>query len=134
MAEIVYAIQIILGIDDLDASCPKLMPRIPIGWTDATINEWPIRAMASGESILTKLSTSIKRDPACKRFDMTITTKKPLDKLKVRLGPFTDSASALTVKVNGTVLSAQLLKSGDSKWAWIELKGAADYNIESKVR
>jgi hypothetical protein len=134
MSEVVYAIQIILGIDDLDASYTKLMPRIPVGWTSAEISGWPIRTMSSGESILARLSVNIKRDPACKKFDMKIATDKLIDKFKVRIGPFPKDASALFVKANGSAQPAQLIQSGDSKWAWIELRGATSFSIESRVK
>ena len=134
MAEVVYATHVVIGIDDIDPSQLKLMPRLPFGWTGLEVKQWPIRATSAGKSVLTHLSTKLTRDEAGKRFDMDIRADDSIDALRLRLGPFPREATSIGVTVNGGDTSAYLQTIGDSKWAWVKLGGKRKYEVRAAVK
>ena len=119
MGEVLMTCHILLGIDDFDANTLKLMPRLPIGWTGVSVNNWPVRVLSSGKSEMAMLSMDLTRDNNCKKCDFNLYADKPVDNLAIRLGPFPISIEQLAVKINRENTSATLFVSGDSKWAWL---------------
>lgn len=131
LSEVVYTTHIIIGIDDLDNSNLKLMPRIPRGWTGMAIKDWPVRTNSNGQSVLTNLSMDIKRDSARKSFDMSIKSDKPIDSLNLRLGPFPTKTKHLSVTVDKKPVTVSLKTIGDSKWGWLKISRSNNFRIQA---
>lgn len=136
LAETVYTTQIMIGIDDVHPDEVRLMPRLPIGWTGLEVNQWPVRTISNGRSVQAMLSMNLKRDRGCGTLDLSISTGKPVDHLRIRLGPFPTRFTEVEVSVNDGKKTRQALELiGDSKWAWIRLgDGTLNYEIHARAR
>lgn len=126
MGEVLMACHILLGIDDFDAGKLKLMPRLPIGWTGVNVHKWPVQVLSSGKSEMVMLAMELTRDKDCHRCDWRLSVDKPVDKVSVRLGPFSMSATQLKVRINRRDAAATLFVSGDSRWAWVQIGAIRD--------
>jgi hypothetical protein len=133
MAEVIYTTHVMIGIDDIDPARVKLMPRLPVGWTGLDVKQWPIRATCGGQSTLTHISTELHRDEAGKRFDLNVSTDRPVDSIQIRLGPFPRESTAINATIDGRSVNATLEAIGDSKWAWVKVGGGSDYEIRAEV-
>ena len=131
MAEVVYTIQVILGIDDLDVSCLKLMPRLPVGWTGMNITDWPVRTISGGKSEDVNLSVSIKQNEPGRAFEIDIKADKDVDNCRLRIGPFAEDVEKVKIKTGGETAIKDLFSSGDSRWVWIDLKNIGKCRIEA---
>lgn len=121
MGEVLLVCQIILGIDDYDEHLLKLMPRLPLGWNQVNISKWPVRVLSSGKSQMALLSLTVERNGHSKRCNVKLSFDMPIDNVALRLGPFPIDSRTVTVKVNRSLRSSTLFRSGDSKWIWVQL-------------
>jgi hypothetical protein len=119
-AEVLYTTPVMVGLDDFDSRCLKTMPRLPTGWTGMEVNEWPARTASGGASELMKISYQFHRAVADKQLELNLTTDRPLDQSRVRLGPFSATTRTLRVTINGKRVNATLAPGGDSCWAWVD--------------
>jgi len=134
LGEVVYTTQVMIGIDDLDPGCVKLMPRLPARWTGLAVEKWPVRTSSNGKSALVPISMTVKRDRAGKTFTMDVASEAPVDSYKVRIGPFAADAKAVKVDLNDKPVESNLFEQGDSKWAWVGIAGEAKgYRIRARV-
>ena len=117
LGEVVYTIQVILGIDDISADDLILMPRMPLEWNKIEVTKWPIRTFSKGSSQLFDLSMNEKKNG--NEYTVALQSDKVVDKGKIRIGPFNNSVISVDVTRNGEKIACNLFVSGDSKWVWV---------------
>ncbi|RKX42018.1 MAG: hypothetical protein DRP64_10465 [Verrucomicrobia bacterium] len=118
LGEVVYTIQLLVGIDDIDPAQLKIMPRIPASWTGLEIEDWPVRTMSGGKSKTVKMSFKIQRSDEAS-LGMDVSFEHPVDHARLRVGPFEGQFSKL--EISGRKEPLELFASGDSMWAWVGL-------------
>jgi len=116
--EVIYTIQLMVGIDDVDPAQLKIMPRIPANWDGMEIEGWPVRTISGGQSKIVKISVKSQRANEA-TLDLDISFERPIDHARLRVGPFDSRFNQL--EILGREESLELFTSGDSKWAWVEL-------------
>lgn len=132
LGEVVYTTHVIIGIDDLEEQKLKLMPRMPLGWNQIKISDWPVRVTSKGKSILSNMSYNLKMSKEKGQLEMDVQFDKPVDHLKIRLGPFPAHTEQVEISIDqAEKLTKNLQKQGDSKWCWIELKNCSRSNIKA---
>lgn len=132
LAEVVYTIQLIIGIDDIQAKQLVLMPRMPLGWKKVEVSEWPIRALSEGSSQMFNLSMSIGKNG--NEYTVALQSDKAVDKGKIRIGPFNISVSSVNVTRNGEQITCKLFVSGDSKWVWVDFGNGQSKSYKINVK
>src|ERR1035441_9274857 len=66
MTGVLLACHIVLGIDDYNPSTLKLMPRLPVGWTGITVDNWPVQVLSSGKSAMAVRSEERRGGKECR--------------------------------------------------------------------
>jgi hypothetical protein len=117
----VYTLLIIPGVDDTNANCLKLMPRMPYNWSSVAIQDYPVMTFASGQKKLVHINMTNRTAKETNTLSMDLTSTEPIDNLKIRLGPIPKNTISTIVKVNGKIFKDSVIESGDSKWSWIEI-------------
>jgi hypothetical protein len=120
LTEVVYTIMLLAGIDEHDPTVLTLMPRLPRQCRAVEARDWPVRAASRGQTALVKLTMCTVADPAIGRFRAEVQTDQPLDRARLRAGPFTAHANRITATCNGQPMTTKLFRSGDSAWAWLD--------------
>jgi hypothetical protein len=133
LTETLYTIQVILGIDDMDANQLVLMPRMPLDWNTINVTQWPVRTFSNGRSQLVDLSMKEKKDG--KNYTVNLQSKQSIDSGKIRIGPFNKSVRTVDITRNGKKITGRLFASGDSKWVWVHFGDGKtkDYTIIAKT-
>lgn len=117
-AEAIKALALVAGID---APGKRVVPHLPDGWQELTVENWPLGSGA-------RLSYTLHRDGNALLMDGMVSD--PSVKLKVRLGPF-PAGSQAQIQLNGTQVPAlQTEESGGSRWYWLEVMGHFTIRIE----
>lgn len=133
MVDTVYTIQVLLGIDDLDATHLRLMPRLPAGWTGMEVSDWPVRADSlEQKGHLLRLRYNLER-PSKNILKMAVETDFIAIKMSLRLGPFPVEGTDPEIRLNGAPVTARVIASGDARWTWVNLQGACHYEIIAEL-
>lgn len=113
--EIIKAMRIVIGVDDLDPNHPRITPRMPYGWTELATDKYPILFSRDGKVETALLNYRLTRSTS--QMNLTLSANKPIGTVHVRLGPFKESPSPSSVLVNGKhPEGAAITHSGDSFW------------------
>jgi len=120
LVDVVQTILLITGIDDINPEELKLMPRLPADMPEMEIKDLPVRTMSNGKSELVNIS--LKMEKKKNAIELNFSNAKPIDKVRLRLGPFSLSTKSVKIKLNNKKIPAKLEKSGDSKWVWITIE------------
>ena len=118
LAEVVYTIQLIIGIDDIQAKQLVLMPRMPLSWKKIEVSEWPVRTFSENTSQMFNIAMSMVKNES--GYSVVLKSEKAIDKGKIRVGPFEASAKSIKITSNGSRVTDKLFESGDSKWVWVD--------------
>jgi len=112
---------IVAGVDDqLYGNINlRLVPRLPLNWSSAEVNDHPIVVRDGSAYKQTTVSYALER--SAERAEMTASTATPVPGVQVRLGPFPASVTAAQASVDGTAVNSRLELSGDSAWVWVDL-------------
>lgn len=134
LGEVEYTIQVILGVDDINAKGLILMPRLPLGWNQIGVSAWPVRTFSGGKSRLVPLSLAVHKDDG--EYSVTIESNQPIDNGRIRIGPFSESAESVHILCNGRSIGGKLFESGDSKWVWLAFGNgrARKFEIRAKAQ
>ena len=119
LVDVVQTILLITGIDDINPAELKLMPRLPADLPEMEIEDLPVRTMSDGKSEIVNISLEMKKKKNVIEFNFS--NDKPVDKVKLRIGPFSLLSESVEVKLNNKKFHTKLEKSGDSKWAWVKV-------------
>ncbi|MGD7790095.1 hypothetical protein ACQCX2_17435 [Propionibacteriaceae bacterium Y1700] len=111
--------RIMAGVDDQLPGDENLrvVPRLPLGWTTASVHDWPVSHRVDGGFGRTTLSYDYRRTP--KSAEMTLRAGAETEGVPVRLGPFAKSATLRTATVDGAAVEGRVEDSGDSRWVWV---------------
>jgi len=133
LAEVVYTIHLILGIDDLNPDELIIMPRLPLGWKNINLQQWPVRTTSNNISKTLYLDMKIKRTDNSIKMDLDFS--ESVDSFKVRFGPFGCAAENIEIQCNSNKRIEPLEQYGDSKWTWIEFTNGKkrSYEISAKA-
>lgn len=132
LAEVVYTIQIIIGIEDIQAKQLVLMPRIPLSWKKIEVSDWPVRTFSENASQLFNIAMSMVKNGS--GYTVVLKSEKVIDKGKIRVGPFNTSINSIKIKCNGKPIPGKLFESGDSKWVWIDFGNDLSKSYKMKVQ
>ncbi len=117
LVDVVQTILLITGIDDINPLELILMPRLPADLLEMEIKELPVRTMSNGKSETVNISIEMEKKKNMIEFNFS--NDKPVDKVKLRLGPFSLLSESVEVKLNNKKIHGKLEESGDSKWVWV---------------
>ncbi len=112
--------RIMLGIDDTDDETLKIVPRIPFGWTEISISNWPALAVCNGQRKIVDVGYIIKRQKDSK-ISMCVEFERPIDQLLLRVGPYKKKPKAKNVVLNGEQINVEIEKSSDAYWVRTKL-------------
>lgn len=114
-AEIMKIFRILIGVDDMDSQHLRIIPRIPYGWSELAVSNYPVVIQNGGK---TKCATLRYRlDRVGNRMSLEISSTLTLGPVAMRLGPFKNRPAAFDVRINGKLPSNSSVDySGDSWW------------------
>ena len=113
--EIVKTLRLVIGVDDTKPDRLQFYPRMPYGWNEIAVTDYPVLFESAGKMTTAHVSYKLKR--AGKRMNLEIQADQELGPITARLGPFEKQPSVSNVRVNGkTPSDASIQHSGDSWW------------------
>lgn len=113
--EIVKTLRLIVGVDDTRPSRLQFFPRMPYGWNEIAVSEYPILFERHGKRQSTLLQYKLRRTG--RRMDLKISAGTAPGPVLMRLGPFEKPPEISDVRINGQTPSGALVEhSGDSWW------------------
>lgn len=114
--EIIKTLRIVIGVDN---PCPgkiRILPRMPLGWNEMEIKNYPIWLKVGERANLRYI---LRRDR--KEMRMEISADKELCQLEVRLGPFSQKPKTGRASAGGRTFEGRSERSGDSWWLWLRV-------------
>jgi hypothetical protein len=124
--------RLIIGVDDCRLEHLRILPRLPLGWTEAKVSNYP--ACTNRGILQLKMDYRI-HNPG--QISCNLEFSQPPQSFAVRLGPYDVKAAAhdLIVKINGQSIPFTMVQSGDHQWIWANnLKGGRSWTITSQRR
>lgn len=114
-AEIVKIFRILIGVDDMDSRHIEILPRLPYGWSEISVKDYPVLIQKAGKTENTHLRYRLER--AGGHLSMSISSEVYLGAVTIRVGPFEEQPTANDVRINGWLpKNASIQHSGDSWW------------------
>jgi hypothetical protein len=114
-AEIVKALRLVIGVDDTRPNRLQFYPRLPYGWSEMTVEKYPVVFEDAGKMETTFLRYKLQRTR--RGMKLEISADQDLGTVAMRLGPFEKQPEISDVRVNGqTPAGATIEQSGDSWW------------------
>ena len=113
-AEIIKALRIVIGVDDVRPNRLQFFPRMPYGWSEIAVNDYPVQFERAGKTDSAHLHFKLKR--SSEDMELEITSDKQLGPVTTRLGPFSNRPHRSSIRVNGKHQEASAEHSGDSWW------------------
>ncbi len=120
MSCVLRAIQVMTGFDDLSPTELRLMPRIPVHWSGVSVEGQPVNALSEGRHQIVHLRLDYTRERSGRKFDVVLDPDRPLDRVRIRLGPAASGASKATL--DGRPLPVETRNGGDARWVWLTLE------------
>lgn len=113
-AEILKALRIIVGVDDAGDSL-RLIPRLPAGWTGASVAHYP--------AYFGQLTAELSCAYTLTQREMTLRVEadRPLPAVRFRAGPFAEPVGEAWGLLDGRAIPAREEQSGDAYWIWLEI-------------
>jgi hypothetical protein len=91
------------------------MPRLPYGWSEISVGEYPALVQQDGKRETALLGYDLRREGD--RMNFLIFSNRRLARVAMRLGPFEKQPVAADVTMNGKhPADAKIEQSGDSWW------------------
>ncbi|HXS13620.1 MAG TPA: hypothetical protein VN734_13010 [Acidobacteriaceae bacterium] len=113
-AEIIKALRIVIGVDDVHPNRLQFFPRMPFGWNEIAVNTYPIVFEHAGKTHTAQLHFKLRR--LGENMELEIASDKQLGPVTARLGPFPNRPHRSFIRVNGIHNEASAEHSGDSWW------------------
>ncbi len=114
-AEVIKVLRIMIGVDDTQPERLQFFPRMPYGWSEMTVDNYPVLVEQSGKLETARIRYKLKREGGAMKLE--ISSDRPLGPAAMRLGPFEKEVDSSAVLVNGTHPEVSVEFSGDSWWA-----------------
>ncbi|MBU6410701.1 MAG: hypothetical protein KGR98_09960, partial [Verrucomicrobia bacterium] len=114
-AEIVKALCLVIGVDDTQPSRPQFFPRMPYGWKEMAVEQYPVLFERAVKLETAHLRYQLERSG--EEMELTIAADRDLGPVLMRLGPFARRPEATDIRVNGQIPAGTSVDySGDSWW------------------
>lgn len=114
-AEMVKVLRILIGVDDNQPQRMRIMPRMPYGWSEMGVDQYPALVERDGKIETALLHYELRR--AAGRMSLQISSDRQLGVVEMRLGPFERQPQAADVLINGRhPAEPRVEQSGDSWW------------------
>ncbi len=114
-AEIVKTLRMVIGVDDTQPERLQFYPRIPYGWNEMAVDQYPVLFEGAGKMETGFLQYKLRRSG--KGMTLEISADKALGPVAMRLGPFEKQPKVSDLRVNGQIPAvASIGQSGDSWW------------------
>jgi hypothetical protein len=113
-AEMVKALRLMIGVDDTRPARLQFYPRLPYGWTEMSVEKYPVLFERAGRTETARLNYRLVR--SAEAMNLEITADKDLGPVAMRLGPIQTRPESASVLLNGTKRAAAAEQSGDSWW------------------
>jgi len=124
LADSQKALRLMLGIDDNNPDYLRLIPRYPSSWNQMSISEYPVLTGKERQ----KIKYSYYRSKSLQTFEYGF--EKPVKKMSLRLGPVPVGKEVSIVKVNGKKIEFESVRSGNSRWVWINNLNGQNGRVE----
>ena len=118
-AEILKTLRLVIGVDDTQPGRLRLFPRLPFGWSEMSVDKYPVLMAHEGKLETATLHYKLARSG--RRMKLEIAASQELGPVVVRLGPFEQQPGAASVLVNGKCPENTVEQSGDSWWVRFSL-------------
>lgn len=112
--EIVKTLRLMIGVDDTRPDRLQFFPRMPYGWSEMAVKDYPILFERGGQMETARLRYQLQRSGNGMKLE--ILANQELGPMAMRLGPFANSPNAANIRVNGKSQKGSLEHSGDSWW------------------
>ena len=117
--ETIKTLRLVIGVDDNWPKHTQLIPRLPIGWSDISVKDYPLLTVGgNGRRVIRHISYHLRRHG--NKLALNFESDKSVALMNVRLGPFADST--LRAEIDGHPVEQGRLRvrrSGDSCWVWL---------------
>ncbi len=115
MAETVYNLHIMAGVDDWGDDVVRIMPRCPAGWRGIDVTDWPVTQSGSRSA---KVSYRVRYDRSGP-VSCELSVSEPVDRLSLRLGPFRTRQDAERWAQGGVVYQSGMAYGAPAWWGWL---------------
>jgi len=113
-AEIVKTLRLMIGVDDTQPGRLQFFPRMPYGWSEMAVKNYPVLFERGGKLETARLRYKLERSGNGMKLE--IQSSQDLGPIAVRLGPFANTSDAANIRVNGKIQKGSPEHSGDSWW------------------
>ncbi len=113
--ETVKALRLVIGVDDDRPDQDQLIPRLPIGWNEIDISNYPfLTTNSDGTNVTRRVHYRLQRT----KNGMTLSfgSNGAIHSMMVRIGPF--ASGEVRARLNGKPLNVTAVKNGDSYWIY----------------
>lgn len=128
LAEALKCYSIVAGLSPVNGNTLKIMPRLPENWS-VKVKALPVTGDASGYANMNISYPSGGVQTAQIKLEGT----DGIDTVKLRLGPFPADIAFIAAQVNGNNAQCEMVDSGDSTWAWVDLGAPSDNELRVAV-
>lgn len=118
-AEIVKALRIVIGLDDTHPDRLQFYPRMPFGWHEMKVKDYPVLFERNGKTDTTHVYYRLVRTGG--KMELRIVSTRNLGLVTMRLGPFGNKPEGSSVRVNGIVPDRTVVEESGDSW-WIRFK------------
>jgi hypothetical protein len=84
--EIVKVLRLVIGVDDTQPGRPRIVPRLPNGWSGISIDDYPMLVERGGKPELARIHYRLER--AGSGMQLELSADREVGPVLVRLGPF----------------------------------------------
>jgi len=123
LADALKCYLLVTGVSPVTDNTLKIMPRLPVDW-DINIENFIVQNTSSS------LNLSVLYPKEGKQMTKIVLNSSSLETVKFRFGPFPLDTTTVAAKIDGADVQAELIASGDSKWAWVSF---ASDSIQEKT-
>jgi hypothetical protein len=114
-AEIIKAMRLVIGVDDTRPERLQLLPRMPYGWSEISVERYPVLVEHEGKRETALVGYKLERSAT--RMTLEVSSNRQLGLVALRLGPFDHKPGTANVLINGRLpQNAAIQYSGDSWW------------------
>jgi hypothetical protein len=113
-AEIIKTLRLVIGMDDTQPDRLRFFPRMPLGWTEMSVDRYPFLCEQGGKMQTALLRYKLERSG--NRMKLHISSTKDIGPIAMRLGPFAKQPGRSSIVVNGIHPEYSAEQSGDSWW------------------
>jgi hypothetical protein len=124
-AEILKTLRLVIGMDDTQPGRLQFFPRMPLAWTEMSVDKYPFLCEQGGKMQMAFLRYQLLRSGD--RMKLKILSSKDVGPVAMRVGPFAKQPGPSSVLVNGKCPASSVEQSGDSWWVRFTMPAIPSY-------